>query len=178
MRGFPAPWGIAGGWALDLFLGRETRPHGDVDLALFREDQAALRRHLTGWAFQKVEGGRVSDWSEADRLLPPVHEVHARRVGTPPARLEFLLNEREGEQWVYRRHRDVRCPAGGLFLTSEAGLPVLCPAVVLLYKAKALRPVDQGDFEVAHGALPPSRRAWLRAALETVHPGHPWLSGL
>ncbi|HEV2736058.1 MAG TPA: hypothetical protein VGV85_14520, partial [Longimicrobiaceae bacterium] len=45
MRGFGAPWCVAGGWALDLFLGRATRPHADVDLALFRDDQARLREH-------------------------------------------------------------------------------------------------------------------------------------
>ena len=35
----PAPWFIAGGWAIDLFLGRKTREHADVDFALSRLDQ-------------------------------------------------------------------------------------------------------------------------------------------
>ena len=29
-------WWVAGGWALDLFLGRMTRPHHDVDVAILR----------------------------------------------------------------------------------------------------------------------------------------------
>jgi hypothetical protein len=33
------PWFVVGGWALDLFLGRETRSHKDIDIAIFREDQ-------------------------------------------------------------------------------------------------------------------------------------------
>jgi hypothetical protein len=37
------------GWALDLFLGRETRTHEDLDIASLRGDQLALHRHLHGW---------------------------------------------------------------------------------------------------------------------------------
>ena len=29
---FAFPWWIAGGWAIDLALGRSTRAHGDVDV--------------------------------------------------------------------------------------------------------------------------------------------------
>jgi hypothetical protein len=34
MNDFGAPWGIAGGWALDIFLGVESRPHADVDVSI------------------------------------------------------------------------------------------------------------------------------------------------
>lgn len=32
LEGMPAPWWIAGGWALDLFVGRTTRAHEDMDV--------------------------------------------------------------------------------------------------------------------------------------------------
>src|SRR3954467_9622826 len=32
------PWWIAGGWAIDLFLDRETRPHADLDVGVLRRD--------------------------------------------------------------------------------------------------------------------------------------------
>jgi hypothetical protein len=50
--------------------------------------------------------------------------------------------------------------------------------VVLLYKAKAPRPADEQDFEAVRAALPAAQREWLRAALATVHPDHPWLGRL
>jgi hypothetical protein len=31
-EGMPVPWWIAGGWALDLFVGRTTRAHEDMDV--------------------------------------------------------------------------------------------------------------------------------------------------
>ena len=30
----PVPWWIAGGWAIDLYLGRQTRPHEDIDVLI------------------------------------------------------------------------------------------------------------------------------------------------
>ena len=47
--GYARPWFIAGGWASDLFLGRVTREHEDVDVAVLRPDQFALREHLRAW---------------------------------------------------------------------------------------------------------------------------------
>lgn len=40
------PWYIAGGWSIDLFLGKKTREHKDMDIVVFREHvQAEEARH-------------------------------------------------------------------------------------------------------------------------------------
>ena len=39
-------WAIAGGWAIDLWLGRVTRDHHDVEVATQRHDQAVVHRKL------------------------------------------------------------------------------------------------------------------------------------
>lgn len=178
MRGFPARWCIAGGWALDLFLGRPTRSHADTDLALFREDQVHLHTHLAGWTFRKVVNGVLEDWPAGEWLASPVHEIHVQSPDDPNLTLEFLLNERIGQQWAFRRDPQVRCPAREVIVASAAGLPVLCPAVVLLYKAKHVRAVDEIDFGAVRSHLAVEQREWLRAALERVHPGHAWLTSL
>jgi hypothetical protein len=59
-----------------------------------------------------------------------------------------------------------------------AGLQYLSPDVQLLYKAKALRPKDQEDFERVRPRLRPDETRWLRNALELEHPGHPWIAAL
>lgn len=178
MRDFPAPWCVAGGWALDLFLGQLTRTHADTDLALFRKDQVHLRQHLAGWTFRKVVGGVLTEWHAGEWLSAPVHEIHVRSPDDPALTLEFLLNERVAEQWVFRRDPAVRCPARHVIMDSAAGLPVLCPAVVLLYKAKQPRTADELDFHAVRNHLGSERREWLRAALEQAHPGHRWLAQL
>ncbi len=78
LRAFTRPWYFAGGWALDLYLGKKTRPHEDVEIVVFRRDQFALREYLVGWSFQKAIPGekRLEPWSEGELLGPPIHEVH------------------------------------------------------------------------------------------------------
>lgn len=43
---FGRPWGFCGGWAIDLFLGQEIRPHKDIDVAVLRRDQYVVRALL------------------------------------------------------------------------------------------------------------------------------------
>src|SRR4051812_24187898 len=58
------PWGVAGGWAIDLALGAVTRPHADVDLAVFRDDQHAVRAALPAWRFETVRDGALVPWPD------------------------------------------------------------------------------------------------------------------
>ena len=43
-----APWWIAGGQAIDLWLGRQTRPHLDLDVQVLRRDQHRFRGRARG----------------------------------------------------------------------------------------------------------------------------------
>ena len=47
LHGFSSPWHCGGGWALDVYLGRVTRIHHDLDVALSRADQLALHQCST-----------------------------------------------------------------------------------------------------------------------------------
>ena len=53
MRDFKPSWFVAGGWAIDLFLEKETRLHQDIEVAIFRKDQIALQDYFDGWLLQK-----------------------------------------------------------------------------------------------------------------------------
>jgi len=178
MRGFPRPWFIAGGWAIDVFLGRVTRDHGDVDVALLRRDQMDLRAHFAGWDLAKVVTGRREPWRAGERLELPVHEVHAHREFGAPADVEFLLSESSGGLWVFRRNPRVTRPLSSAGMRSGSGIPFLAPEVVLLFKAKDLGPKDAADFDAAIVRLEAEPRAWLRGALDRSHPGHPWIARL
>ncbi|WP_236602151.1 nucleotidyltransferase domain-containing protein [Ktedonobacter sp. SOSP1-52] len=45
---------MAGGWALDLFLGVQTREHEDTDVLFLRRDQHKIRAQLQGWDVQEA----------------------------------------------------------------------------------------------------------------------------
>jgi hypothetical protein len=179
LRALQRPWAVAGGWALDLALGAATRPHADVDIAVFRGDQAALRAALPRWRFAAVVGGALTPWDLGAPLELPVHEVHAwPPLGVAGRPLEFLLNEREGADWVYRRDPAVRLPLARAVREVAAGVRALAPEVVLLYKSKAPRWIDEQDFQAGRSLLDGPGRAWLRAALLRATPAHPWAADL
>ncbi|HKP75078.1 MAG TPA: hypothetical protein VJT67_06010, partial [Longimicrobiaceae bacterium] len=71
LQALRVPWVIAGGWAIDLALGRATRTHGDVDVAVLRRDQAVLREDLPGWEFEKVMDGKLVPWPAGEWLELP-----------------------------------------------------------------------------------------------------------
>jgi len=47
----PFQWWIAGGWALDLVMGEQTRPHFDADVAIARTDQSLAQQYFSNWEF-------------------------------------------------------------------------------------------------------------------------------
>jgi hypothetical protein len=178
MRSFPATWCVAGGWAIDLLLRRVTRPHGDIELAIFREDQRLLHRQLRGWHFEKIVDGQRVEWPEGERLELPVHEIHARRIDGPNAVVEFLLNERDGDEWVYRRNSAIRLPVERAIIHSSEGLPMLAPEIVLLFKSKSPRAKDAADLAATLPALNSRQRGWLSRAIAAAGREHPWLTAI
>lgn len=180
MTGFAAPWWIAGGWAVDLALGRQTRPHGDTDIAVLRRDQPALFDHLRGWDVQIVVSGRFTPWREGDWLEGGERfQFWVRREADAPWAFEILLEETDGEDWLYRRKPGVRLPLARFGAQDAKGTPHVSLPVALLYKSKGHdSPRNAADFEVAMAALDAPGRAWLTSALKATQPDHPWIERL
>src|SRR4029077_2495242 len=60
LAGVEVPWCVVGGWAIDLFLGRETRHHEDLEIAVPRLFFAPLRQQLDRhFALHVVGDGEV-----------------------------------------------------------------------------------------------------------------------
>jgi hypothetical protein len=174
-------WGVAGGWAVDLFLDRVTRKHQDIEVAIFREDQLNLQEYLSmrGWSFEYVRNGRFYPWARAERLLLPVHEIWCRNDSGPLPRLEVLLNERVADTFVFRRDSRITTPIEYAFLRSNSGIPILAPEIVLLYKSRrATESKEDMDFANTLEALDARARQWLLESLVETDPEHVWLDVL
>ncbi|WP_164744556.1 nucleotidyltransferase domain-containing protein [Paenibacillus xylaniclasticus] len=94
MKNFNKPWAIAGGWSIDLFFGKVTRQHDDIEIVLYRRGQLAIQEYLDDWAFKKVQNRTVLPWGRNEYLALPIHETYAERNNE---KLEILLNETDGE---------------------------------------------------------------------------------
>ena len=174
-------WGFCGGWAIDLFLNRITRSHKDVDVAILRADQSIVFDFLRqkGWTLEKAIDGSLSPIKENELLVLPIHTIWCRNVHFQPDFLEILLNEYEGNHFLFRRHRSIQYPLNKAFLISSPGFPILAPEIALLYKSNNLHDAENlHDFRNALPALNSERKQWLAQALYTLSPEHEWLNDL
>jgi hypothetical protein len=181
---FDRPWMVAGGWAISLHLRRVVRPHKDVDIAVFREDQINVQRYLSNWQMYVAQSGTFTPWAPGQRLALNEHVIWAWRPGVAAGRadlqpdVELLLDERTATHWVYRREPSITLPLDIACLKNSDGIPYLAPEIVLLYKSKGAREADDTDFRAAFPSLSDRQRAWLATSLSTVQPGHRWLRRL
>lgn len=180
LQPFHAPWWIAGGFAIELFVGRTIREHGDIDVVMLRRDQGLIRGVLRGWDCDIAHGGELREWGEGEYLDAPYSDVWCREERGGPWRLQVMLLDTEGEEWVFKRNKAVRGPLAELGLRSGDGVAYLRPEIQLLYKAKTeTLEKDQQDFEAASPLLDESARRWLVERLRVQFPeGHAWVGAL
>ena len=92
--------------------------------------------------------------------------------------IELMLDEADGNAWVYRREPRIRRSLSTLIRQNPDGLSYLAPEIQLLYKSKESRERDDMDFAQIRPLLGPDARRWLHEALEVVNPNHRWLAAL
>jgi hypothetical protein len=175
------PWGVVGGWSLDLFLNRVTRKHKHIEVAIFREDQLILQEYLSaqGGFFEYVCNGQLFPWKSGERLELPIHEIRCRISSGSLRCLEILLNERTEDSFIFRRDSRIGAPIAHTFLRSKSGISILTPEIVLLYKSRGFGDVkEQSDFSNVLDALDGERCQWLFENIATINPEHPWLTAL
>ena len=173
LSGLDAPWCVAGGWALDIWAGRRTRRHEDIEIAILRADWPHVVARLAGCRLLSAVEGELEMLRPGDPVPARCNQVWLADPALDCWRVEVLLEPGDRATWVYRRHPSVTRPRRTMIEVC-AGVPVLRPEGVLLYKAKQLREKDEHDFSTFSPMLSREAQAWLRAALDAAHPGHPW----
>ncbi len=194
MSTFRPAWFLCGGWAVDAWLGGQTREHGDVDIAIFRDDERAIFDHLGSWrlvAHDTPDASHDDPWDGRPLgfLEPGTRNAPTHLHGTHPDldfTLEVLINEHSGGDWVLGREPRVTLPLRQSAGRSAWGVPTAAPELLLFYKATAYfgmegmkdRPQDEADFLALLPVLADDQRRWLSQAISLARPGHPWLAHL
>lgn len=176
MADFDRPWAFGGGWAIDLWLGRQTRTHKDVDLIVWRDDQRAAYDYLVarGWTLQQAIDGTLIPW-DGSWIALPVHTIWCRHAKHTPDFIELLFNEHNDSDFLFRRDQTIKRALNRAFVNVGSGLRVLAPEIVLLYKARDKeRSGHAADFINALPKLQPEQCRWLHNALNQLHDNHEW----
>lgn len=143
---------IDGGWGVDALLGKQTRPHADLDIAIQEKDLPLLRAVLEDQGYRDVPRDDTCAWNfvlgdDAGRLVD-VHAIVLDEAGNgiygPPENGEmYPASALTGSGSI--RGRPVRCIAPEDMVRFHTGYP--------------LRPHDYADVSALcrrfHIPLPP-----------------------
>ncbi len=177
LAGVGIDWCVVGGWAIDLWLGRETRAHEDLEVAILRDDFPAIRAHLSAFDLHSVGDGEVRRLAPHDAPPPDKHQNWVLDTAANAWRMDIMMEAGDAQTWVFRRDPSIRASRSRM-IGMRAGVRFLKPEGVLLYKAKALRPKDEADFAACLPNLDDAAREWLADALMHAHPDHAWIAAL
>lgn len=178
--GFAGNWCIAGGWGLDLFMGKQTRQHGDIDILIFRKDQAKVQSLLADQELFVVDPpGHLRPWLPGEILSPPLYNIWVRAHADAPWSIQLMIQDIEDEEWVFRRDQTLRGTLSKMIAYTSAGWPILSPEIQLLYKGKSIRAKDQADFDHLLPHFSTTQKEWLREKLKIAYGrSHPWITHL
>lgn len=167
-------WAVAGGWAIDLWLGAHTREHHDVEVVVRRRDLMAVHAALSGeWQLFCLDppGSEWRPW-RGHLLEPPAFQLQARSADDT---FDIFAETATDTVWRFRRDDRVTRPMKDVVGAGADGMPVVCPEIQLLYMAKTMDVKNVLDFTRASGHLSTDAAAWLANALGLTRPGHPWI---
>lgn len=170
--GLEAPWCVVAGWALDLFRSEQTRPHGDLEIAVPARGFTEVAVRFGDCDFYVAHDGKVMPvTADALRLS---HQTWARDRATGMWRFDVFREPHDEDVWICRRDHRIRLPYAEIIQHTPDGIPYLAPEIVLLFKAKHRREKDETDFHAMLPLLDQGRRRWLDDALAMTSPAHPW----
>ncbi len=182
LKGVTAPWYVAAGWAIDLFCGKQTRGHEDLEMGLPNTPEAfaEVRRALAGFEILVPGGLPPQIWPLDSPAFDIMHQtwVSETRQEEPRGRVFRVDIFREPQRnglWVCRRDENIVLPYDQIICHDQASIPYLAPQFVLLFKAKHARDKDLADLNSVLPLLSAGQRQWLAATIQRLHPGHEWL---
>ena len=79
---------MAGGWALVIHVGHQTREHADIGIAIYRNDQQVLYHYLKeDWVLYKAQQDVLEHWHEGG-FLTSTHDI--------------WVSKRERSSWTFQ----------------------------------------------------------------------------
>ncbi|WP_330334323.1 hypothetical protein OHS33_34315 [Streptomyces sp. NBC_00536] len=176
LNGLSTPWYVAGGWAIDLFVGEHTREHSDLEIAVPAARFPEIRSRFPEFTFDVVASDHV--WELTPEVSDLAHQTWLRDPATGNYLVDVFREPHDGPTWICRRDPSIRLPYTEVIRRTPDGIPYLAPELALLFKAKAVRPKDQQDFAAALPLMDAASRRTLATYLTRVHPEHSWLTAL
>lgn len=158
-------WAVCGGLGIDLFLGYESRRHGDIDILVYWKDRDDIILSMQAEGYQVYEmlgGGKVHHITDIQNQRYEKRNIFAMLEGCEIVHLipteekdifyndfsheglkklnfiEFLFNDRDENWFFYARNKAVKRELSKAILryeTQEIKVSYLAPELLCLYKS-------------------------------------------
>ena len=162
MESIGVRWAVCGGDAIDLFVGKQTRLHKDIDVAVLWDDREQIIQGFLDmkWRVFEPDGGLLREIRSLSEDLRTEDNLWCIRPGTDSYTIvrhhdnyyeistdredqdildyvEVLFNRVMNGQFLYKRNPSIYLD--NYLYHSESGIPYLAPEMVLLYKSIFVR---------------------------------------
>lgn len=177
MKNFKKPWFIAGGWAIDIALGKVTREHHDLDICIFREDTEDVIRYFRDWDIKVAVPGehRLVDYEQLSDLSLPRYCLHLFR---DKDFIEILLTERREDKVLFRKNENITMHMNDFARKDRAERPYVNPVWQILFKSLHPREKDTEDFCNYLTVMNDQQKLWLTSGIRMMKPNSAWLEKL
>jgi hypothetical protein len=135
LAGVSAPWCVVAGWALDLFVGEQTREHDDIEIAVPRAAFGEVAAALHEYEWDVVGAGTVWPLAAAAEH-PGLHQTWLQDPSTSRYHLDVFREPHDGDRWICRRGNAITLPYTELIENGPTGIPYVIPEVALLFKSQ------------------------------------------
>jgi len=171
-------WWIAGGYAIEYFVGKQYREHEDIDILIQRRDLLKLKSTLSKWQLYASDPpGKLRFWDQEEILPNHVHDIWGRKSSSDPWAVQFMINDSKEDSFLYKRNHSITFNIEKFTHKSKDGLLYLAPELQLLHKAKGLRDKDHLDFDKCLPLLSKESLSWLKEMIiECYGSEHIWLN--
>ena len=195
-------YAFCGGWAIDLFLGKESRKHHDIDILVYWPDRDKIILHMQSLGFEVYEmlgGGQAHHITNIHIQSKSKRNIFCCKddcdfvqftktdksdifnidftatVQTKLDYVEFLFNDKTSTDFLYARNHEIKRSLNRAILFA-CRIPYLAPEICLLYKSTDIeREGYQHDYDKAICRMSADQKQWLNSALAIQYPqGHPW----
>lgn len=196
-------YAFGGGFAIDLFLGYESRKHGDIDISAYWSERDNIIKYMQSLGYEVYEmlgGGKCHHITNIDLQFKAkrnifcckddcelvklyetdeedIYYIEFYHIGQTKLNfIEFLFNEKSDSDFIYARNSEIKRNLKDAILYSES-IPYLAPEICLLYKSTDIeREGYQQDYDLAIKAMNAEQIAWFNHALALANPdGHKWM---
>jgi hypothetical protein len=203
LKGQNFEYAICGGLAIDLFLGYESRNHGDIDILAYWNDRNSIILYIQskGYHVYEMLGGglahHITDINnqqckkrnifcstndcELVHLTPTdekdIYIIEFFHIGQSKLNfIEFLFNDKDEKSFLYARNKDIKRALNKAILHND-DISYLAPELLLLYKSTDVeREGYQQDFDLTYSKMSDEQKDWLRNSLKIMYPdGHKWM---